>query len=939
MRQLIAQGLDPSGEEEYTTFLLDYFVSKANPELSDTSADNGESAFVLEQVERLHGCAGLGEMSAGSHGCSGTTTHIVLLDSSDPYYPSPLILLPQERAHALEGNRRWAIEQLYTLAKGSISPPKATHDMQVDSQGGPSRKEKKAQTAAGDASNLEAAQGHASAGRAPPTPPLRVLRFLFSCAFFSASPDSAKVKSKLEAVGGVPEPIPSDALRTLCASRFFSLLGEAIGAINTASHSEVGSGAEIELLEVCQAWWSELAPHGVILQPAPSTGTSKVQAWQSESEASSLVRNEALKLIAQLRSRRTAVKGSDAGVVHKQFLAIEILAHHLSLQLLSQPAAAASAISELPACVVQLRQRLGELPAGSTSGDANGGRAKSASNGKLTREKGKTSLDVGGEPEDGSESEENPPSVVEVVVDILLSMLVQPSAMLREMARSVIRPFNEELTESAIELMVNVLRSPLGKDDEEDDDDDDDEDDEEESDEDEEDLADNIPVTDMAACAPCDGSDDAGEDEDEDDDDDEDEQALIALETAAGLRPAPAASAADDGDSEAEMPEDPEDIARLDAKLAAMVRERIEAQSAAKERREQQLHFKMRVLELIETLARRPAPSAVLLLLPLPLLRILSDAAAQPTLRPMFERVAGMLRHRLCKVSIRSPWPVETVPPARLMQDLEGCFALAARARGGGPVLATAITDAIMLLIRTMTQHKLIDGELMLASSAFEPEEAAKASVAGEGREGSLNTHVLELLHKHLGDFYNTKNCRLNGRLIVALLERFPLLGWSIAPLMVSSVAHARDAFLCTEACSHLCTLLSQRAAIGEACARLVPHVAAIQTSLQNLLSREGLRSKHLLAPIRLATTLVRTLKDTQQKLARQAHAELSSAIEAVREKHGNAKALVGCCAKYTALASGLGPVQSKKSKQRPEATGNEGKTKRTDSRKRSKIN
>ena len=58
------------------------------------------------------------------------------------------------------------------------------------------------------------------------------------------------------------------------------------------------------------------------------------------------------------------------------------------------------------------------------------------------------------------------------------------------------------------------------------------------------------------------------------------------------------------------------------------------------ERKEQQLHFKIRVLDLIEVVGRRQAASPVLLLLPLPLLRILSESAAQPAQRVLFERSA-----------------------------------------------------------------------------------------------------------------------------------------------------------------------------------------------------------------------------------------------------------------------------------------------------------
>lgn len=826
----------------------------------------------------------------------------------------------QERAQALEANRRWAVEQIYSLAKSSLAPPRGAPDAKGDAKVSPPHGASKKKRRKGPSSGTDPVPGmngdveeeepHAPPPRAPPAPPVRTLRFLFYSAFASSEPGSSMTAAWLEAIGGLPHPPPSDAVRSLCASRFFSLLGETLGAISGATHADGGAAGgtagEISLLEACQPWWAELTHLGVVVQPASSS--AKAPAGNPADEASFRARTEALSLIAQLRARRIATAGGMASVGHRQLAALELLAHHLALQLLSQPAAAAAAIAELPACVLELRQRLGELPGHPAARGGEARRAKQATptppNGLLNGSK-KNAPAASADGSESGDSEEEPPAVVEVVVDVLLAMLVQPSAMLREMARSVIRPFGDELTEGTVELLLNVLRAPIGGGDE----DEEGEGEEEGGEEEEEDGEDGDSQG--FGRVPSDPAGEAESASEESGEDEAAEQMVRALEAAAGLRAAPAAADGDD-DSDVEMPDNPEDMARLDAQLGAMVRERVEAQAAARERREQQLHFKMRTLELVETLARRPAPSAVLLLLPLPLLRLLSEAAAQPAFRPLFERVSGLLRHRLCKIAIRPPWPDEALSAARLFTELEGTFALAAKVRGGGAALALATTDVVMLLMRTMAQHRLVDAESLWHTVAG-GSGSTGTPPAGAAGAGCLNAPVLELLSQHLSAFYGTKNCRLNGRLVNALLERFPVLGWCVAPLLVQSVAGARDAFLCGEACSHLCTLLGQRPALGEACARLLPHVPALGSALCTILSRGGLRSKHLLPPVRLATVLVRTLKDEQPAMAHPACAQVAAAIVAVRETHGHAKALAGGCAKFCALASSLESSPPKK--------------------------
>ena len=72
-------------------------------------------------------------------------------------------------------------------------------------------------------------------------------------------------------------------------------------------------------------------------------------------------------------------------------------------------------------------------------------------------------------------------------------------------------------------------------------------------------------------------------------------------------------------------------MAAVDKQLAAMLRLRMEQAGAKKEQKQQQLHFKLRVLDLLDALSRRHAPPATLVLLPLQLVKVMISCAARPS--------------------------------------------------------------------------------------------------------------------------------------------------------------------------------------------------------------------------------------------------------------------------------------------------------------------
>eukprot|EP00965_Chrysotila_dentata_P032434 1081399-Pleurochrysis_carterae.AAC.1 len=192
--------------------------------------------------------------------------------------------------------------------------------------------------------------------------PLRTLRFLFANAFFEIDP--AADRTQIADFGGAAQPEPSSATRSRCAARFFSLLGETaaaassvgsarsarspggpasegVSAAHAAGHraAEGAAESELALLDEVQGWWSQLAAlsSSTIVQPA-STSTGEDAATFTSRKAldaaATSARGEALALIEKLKAARADAANA---AVHKQMSTLELLTHHLVLQLLVQP--------------------------------------------------------------------------------------------------------------------------------------------------------------------------------------------------------------------------------------------------------------------------------------------------------------------------------------------------------------------------------------------------------------------------------------------------------------------------------------------------------------------------------------------------------------------------------------------------------------------------
>ncbi|CEI97277.1 hypothetical protein RMCBS344292_11413 [Rhizopus microsporus] len=218
-------------------------------------------------------------------------------------------------------------------------------------------------------------------------------------------------------------------------------------------------------------------------------------------------------------------------------------------------------------------------------------------------------------------SKEEQPNPIDVVVDILVSFLTNPSPVLKNIAERVFGIFSHKLTRQSLEILLNILAS--GEDKQEDDlfDEEDDEED------------DDVEMID---------ADDIEEIEDEDNEDVDEElrQKVEEAMKAQGIN-------AVDDESDEDL--DDEAMAAFDEKLAEVFKQKKLAKQEKNNMQQSVVHFKNNVMELVAIYARKNPTNPLVLSLITPLLNIIRSTPVKSATNQFVEKVVAFLRNRLAK--------------------------------------------------------------------------------------------------------------------------------------------------------------------------------------------------------------------------------------------------------------------------------------------------
>ncbi|XP_072325274.1 myb-binding protein 1A-like protein isoform X2 [Scyliorhinus torazame] len=388
-------------------------------------------------------------------------------------------------------------------------------------------------------------------------------------------------------------------------------------------------------------------------------------------------------------------------------------------------------------------------------------------------------------------TDEEEPEWVEVVVEILLSFLSQPSRLMRQVSKSVFVRICPHMTKAALQLILdvfkpeseggeesavvvteelngmNVVKRPPG----------DEMEGESDSDESEEE-----------------GGDDADDEEDDDDEDDDDEigseeevgeeEAVdddFRIELMKVLQTGHAISK--EGESSDEEEADDEAMMALDKNISALFaerRKRLQAKKdqAAKLRKEKALRtdFKIKVLDFIEVfLAKQPESPFVFDIIE-PLIAIIeetlsshSDQQAQDFLR----KTADIFKNQLCKAKRYCRDISEMKEDLhKLMERL-----LSRACKQSDSTVSLYCFSGMLYLFRVL---KGSPTEPAAASTAKEEDEQELSLQTVTGQVDSLGSldiiRVTEIYKEALSRFMTKRNCSLTGPMFIDLFNRFPVM-------------------------------------------------------------------------------------------------------------------------------------------------------------------
>ncbi|KAJ3154275.1 hypothetical protein HDU89_008342 [Geranomyces variabilis] len=521
----------------------------------------------------------------------------------------------------------------------------------------------------------------------------------------------------------------SDETRAVCKEKFFALLGTLATIVLKDS---AGKPLHAGLMQNGHIWGRDI--HAFML--ALSVNKKVVAAHDLDAQSTAAIA-QASKIISQIHketAKLDAIKNRD---VLAQYRAFELLFVHVLLQVYAEPEEAVGVLEELENCYALFFKA------------------------KDQKKKRKAADDV----EDDDEEHEP----IEVLVDVLISFLAKPSALLRTLSQEVFKVFCTQLTKKAVDLIFEVLStkggvagaSELFEDEDNDnamdlDDPEGDEEDEEEDDEEDDD------------------------DDESDDEDDEDADAAVDEELRLKIKEAMGKAAADeDEDSEEEDFMGDDEMGAFDDKLAEIFRQRKDIKSAKKDLKQQVMHFKYRVVDLLEVFIRKASDNPLIIELIMPLLNLLTTTGRSADDQELHVKLESLVKNKLFKIKDVPSEP--QLDADRAVSILNEVHAYARKASDGTTV--ALCSGASLLLVRILSHCKE-----PAVNESTPKKSPKKQKVAGDQAQAvnAPKSRVATIYLASLKDFMTAPKSRIKPVLFLDLVTRYPNYVWELLPDLVA---------------------------------------------------------------------------------------------------------------------------------------------------------
>ncbi|XP_078484015.1 myb-binding protein 1A-like protein [Ciona intestinalis] len=428
------------------------------------------------------------------------------------------------------------------------------------------------------------------------------------------------------------------------------------------------------------------------------------------------------------------------------------------------------------------------------------------------------------------------PHWVDVIVEILLTMLSQGSHSVRIVAEQVFRLINPHLTPSSLKLMLDVLKlksEELMKDDE-DGDGEDEEGDEEDNEEEAQKKSDSES-----------SEEDSDDESDEEDAVDVDEEFKKRIKEALGDAAAPSEESDANDEDESEDEDFSDDaMMRIDPLLSDIFKQRKLSRKATKKNNRMQVtHFQLRCLDLLETFITRQCTTNPLVLdLLLPLLDVVESSTKDPEKEILAERATVVLRIKLCKMK-GYPHSLDDDVIGRchdnIAKALKKCYSAS-----GGVFLSQLASHCCMLYLRVLSGN---------------PGKDSKSS------SGAVDVdRVCSLYSSALEDFMTKRESRIQACVIQDFISRYPNYAQGLIQPLTTMVADGIQLYRKTQAC----LMLSSYYQASPVPQSIKESSGEILTAITNIIStvvddKDSLKGKYMVALIKLLFQCISSLKST----------------------------------------------------------------------------
>ncbi|KAI9091861.1 DNA polymerase phi-domain-containing protein [Phlyctochytrium arcticum] len=554
----------------------------------------------------------------------------------------------------------------------------------------------------------------------------------------------------------VPVPEISDATRKVCEERLVSVLGTLVTLnLKPASGSDATKKPVVGVMENGQFWVEDLVKFVEKLKEDKHVSTL-LEAADDDFIATMA---NARKTLADIQKETAKLsKDRDARAQHRAF---ELLFMHVLLQMDVDPSEYMDTLEDLLKC------RAIFVEESDKTVKTNGKAPKKPKNDK----KRKTD-----DMEVDEENDEEPPTPIEVLVDILISFLAKPSALFRSLSQDVFKAFCKRMNQKALDLIFDILATKGGV-----------------SGAEElfegQDVGDDVKGNAMDVDGDEEGSGDDDEEEEdsdasddgneEDDDKNEEVDEDLRRDVRAALGRAAMGEDGDASESDEEEFLDDDEMEDFDNKLVEIFKQKKMAKTAKKDVKQQVLHFKFRVVDLLDILIKKAADSPLILETIMPLLKLATSSSRSTDDKELFTKLEPLM-HRLFKNKEVPTQPELDVEHAtKLLREVHE---YAMRANDG--TIFGLCSGASLYLTKVLSHVKEQKPAEVIAAPKSKKSKKSKTEVKPPTPSSELS-RVASIYKDSLVDFLISNKSRVRPILFLELAKRYPTYIWELLPTYV----------------------------------------------------------------------------------------------------------------------------------------------------------